>query len=107
VSIKVGIIGFGKMGKLHLRVSRYMKDAKVVAVADPSRRALRAANKEGIRDLYDDYDELLRRADVDAVIITLPNFMHLAGTLAAVEAGKHVFVEKPLAMTRRGGRVSS
>jgi myo-inositol 2-dehydrogenase/D-chiro-inositol 1-dehydrogenase len=99
VSIKVGIIGFGKMGKLHLRVSRYMKDTKVVAVADPSRRALRAAKKERIRDLYDDYHELLRRADVDAVIITLPNFMHLEATLAAVEAGKHVFVEKPLAMT--------
>lgn len=99
MSINVGIIGFGKMGKLHLRVSRYMKDAKVVAIADPSRRALRAAKKEGIRDLYDDYHELLRGADVDAVIITLPNFMHLDGTLAAVEAGKHVFVEKPLAMT--------
>jgi predicted dehydrogenase len=99
VTINVGIIGLGKMGKLHLRVCRYMDGAKVVAVADPSPRALRAAQKEGVRALYDDYHDLLRGPDVDAVIITLPNFMHLDGVLAAVTAGKHVFVEKPLAMT--------
>jgi len=99
VSINVGIIGLGKMGKLHLRVSRYMDDAKVVAVADPSPRAVRAAQKEGVRTVYGDYHELLRDPGVDAVIITLPNFMHLEAALAAVAAGKHVFVEKPLAMT--------
>ena len=99
MNTNVGIIGFGKMGKLHLRVSRYMRDAKVVAVADPSGRALSAAAKEGIQALYEDYDELLRRGDIDAVIITLPNFLHLQSVLAAVAAGKHVLVEKPLAMT--------
>jgi len=99
VSIKVGIIGLGKMGKLHLRVSRYMDDARVVAVADPSPRALRAAQKEGVRTVYEDYHELLQDPSVDAVIITLPNFLHLEVALAAVAAGKHVFVEKPLAMT--------
>jgi predicted dehydrogenase len=99
MTIKVGIIGFGKMGKLHLRVSRYMKDAKVVAVADLSRRALQAAEREGIRAPYGDYREMLRDADIDAVIVTPPNFMHLESTLAALEAGKHAFVEKPLAMT--------
>jgi predicted dehydrogenase len=99
MTIKVGIIGFGKMGKLHLRVSRYMKDAKVVAVADLSRRALQAAEREGIRALYGDYHEMLRDADVDAIIVTPPNFMHLESTLAALAAGKHIFVEKPLAMT--------
>jgi myo-inositol 2-dehydrogenase/D-chiro-inositol 1-dehydrogenase len=99
VTINVGIIGLGKMGKLHLRVCRYMKDARVVAVADASSRALRAAQKEGVRALHEDYHELLGDPGIDAVIITLPNFMHLEATLAAVAAGKHVFVEKPLAMT--------
>jgi predicted dehydrogenase len=68
VSINVGIIGLGKMGKLHLRVSRYMDDARVVAVADPSPRVT-AAQKEGVRKIATTITRLASSSDVDAVII--------------------------------------
>lgn len=95
--IKVGVVGLGKMGRLHLRNCRFVKDAKVVAVADASKRSLMLANDMGIKKLYQDYHELLKSTDLDAVIISLPNFLHLESICATAEAGKDIFVEKPLA----------
>jgi len=95
--IKVGVVGLGKMGRLHLRNCRFVKDTKVVAVADASKRSLMLANDMGIKQLHQDYHELLKSADLDAVIISLPNFLHLESICATAEAGKDIFVEKPLA----------
>lgn len=95
--LRIGLLGFGKMGRMRLKVARFLRGAAVVAVADSSRRALEAARRQGVPDLYEDYHELLSSPAVDAVIITLPNFMHEEAVTAAALAGKHVFVEKPLA----------
>jgi len=97
--IRVGIIGLGKMGRLRLKICRLLNDVKVVAVADSSKRALQFAENTGIKQLYNDYNDLLKLEDVNAVIISLPNFMHVESITAATETGKHVFVEKPLART--------
>lgn len=95
--IKVGVIGLGKMGRLHAKNCRFIEDVKVVAVSDSSKKKLETANDLGIKRLYNDYTDLLKSADIDAVIITLPNFLHLECICAAAEAGKDIFVEKPLA----------
>jgi len=95
--IKVGVVGLGKMGRLHLRNCRFIRDAKVVAAADASKRSLLFANDMGIKQLSQDYNEILKSPDLTAIIIALPNFLHLESICAAAEAGKDIFVEKPLA----------
>jgi len=94
--IKVGVIGLGKMGMLHLKNCRFIDDVKVVAVSDASKSRLQKASAMGIKGLYNDYKDLIESADVDAVVIALPNFVHAESICAAAEAGKDIFVEKPL-----------
>jgi len=97
--IKVGVIGLGHMGLLHLRNTRFIEGIKVVAVADKSKKGLSEGKRFGIKNLYDDYKELLKLAHLDAVIISLPNFLHEESVTLAAERGLHVFIEKPLART--------
>jgi len=98
--LNVGIIGLGRMGRLHMMNCSHVDDIKIIAAADASKKALNKAKKVGIRNLYSDYHDLLEhRRNLDAVIITLPNFMHFESIRLALESGLHVFTEKPLAIT--------
>jgi predicted dehydrogenase len=73
-------------------------DVKVVAAADSSKRALSKAEAVGVDSLYTDYHDLLNRAsDIDAVVISLPNFLHFECIQLALENGLDVFTEKPMA----------
>lgn len=95
---KVGVVGLGRMGMLHLMDCTKIDDVKVVAVADSSKRALKKAKSLGVKRLYVDYHELFRDAsEFDAVVISLPNFLHFESVQLALEAGLNVFVEKPMA----------
>ena len=95
--IKVGIIGLGHMGLLHLRNTRFIEGIKVIAAADKSKKALAEAKTYGVRILFNDYRGLLGVTDLDAVIISLPNFLHAKSIADAAEKGLHIFIEKPLA----------
>lgn len=96
--IKVGVVGLGRMGMLHLMDCMKIDDVKVVAVADSSKKALKKAKSLGVKRLYSDYHELFRDAsEIDAVVIALPNFLHFESVQLALEAGLNVFVEKPMA----------
>lgn len=101
--LKVGVVGLGKMGKVHMMNCMHIDDVKVIAVADPSRRALAKAKSMGIKNLYTDYRNLLNEfhGSLDAAIISLPNFLHFESIQMALEAGLNVFVEKPLANTTK------
>ncbi|MEM2738633.1 MAG: Gfo/Idh/MocA family oxidoreductase [Candidatus Bathyarchaeia archaeon] len=101
--IGLGLIGLGFIGKVHLRNCLKLKSARVVAVADVSKRALEYARNFGVKQLYTDYHELLKLKDVDAVIISLPTHLHAECAISAMEAGKHVFLEKPLARDLKEG----
>jgi len=97
---KVGIIGLGRMGMLHLMNCLQMDSVKVVAVADRSKKLMKKAKSVGVNRLYKDYHELLdHSSDMDAVVISLPNFLHFESIQLALEAGLNVFVEKPMANT--------
>jgi len=85
------------MGLLHLRNTRFIEGIQVVAAADKSKKGLIEAKRYGIRNLFEDYNDLLKIADLDAVIISLPNFLHETSIMHAAEKGLHIFVEKPLA----------
>jgi predicted dehydrogenase len=98
--VRVGQIGLGYWGPNLLRSLRSLPHAQVVAVADLDERRLSEAAGGGQGTAVTrDYRELLARADVDAVIIAVPASLHARMVGEALEAGKHVFVEKPLAMT--------
>ena len=102
--IQVGLIGCGFVARLHLgafaRLGAAGTPAAVVAAADPAPGAAAAAGHDfGIPWVTEDYRELLGRDDVAAVHICTPNETHREIAVAAARAGKHVFLEKPIALT--------
>ncbi len=105
--INIGIIGTGGRGTGHLRSFAATNGTKVVAVCDvdESRREKAAARAgDGCRK-YNDFRKLLDQKDIDAVVIATPDHWHCLNALAAMRAGKDVYVEKPLALTIREGRI--
>jgi len=101
MSIGVGIIGTGGISQAHAEGYRQMPaPARLVAVADiAGGRAREAAEKWGVEHVCEDYRELLALEEVEAVSVCTYNQAHCAPTVAALEAGKHVLVEKPMAAT--------
>ena len=96
--IRVGVIGVGQIGQKHLQTYQGIHDVEVVAVADTnSCAALSTGEQYGIPHIYSDFRELLARSDIQAVDVCLHNNLHAPVTLAALEAGKHVYCEKPMA----------
>ena len=103
--IRVGLIGAGLIGQLHSRMIRYVADrteqsVRVVSVADLSHAAAEhlAARWQGARAI-ESADEIIADPSIDAVWICTPTAMHRQICIAAARAGKHIFCEKPLAMT--------
>jgi predicted dehydrogenase len=96
--VTLGIIGSGYMGRTYAEcVARYNTHARLVGVAGGTRAAALAADY-GI-DAEPSVEALLSRADISAVIITSPQSAHCAQTVAAARHGKHVLVEKPMAIS--------
>jgi predicted dehydrogenase len=98
---RVAMLGAGLMARSHMEAIRSLGDrAELVAVADVSAEARgRAAEEFGIAHQYDDAMQAAREADADAVIICIPNHLHAIATIEALDSGKHVLVEKPMALT--------
>jgi predicted dehydrogenase len=97
--LRVGILGAGGISQLvHIPVIRKHPDVELVAIADLEyAKAATVADKFKIPNFYRDPERLLARDDIDAVHVNTPTNSHLALTLAALSAGKHVLVEKPIA----------
>jgi len=101
MSIKVGIIGAGGMLRYHAAGFR-AAGAEIVAVADANLEAAkRAADREKIPLHFGEVAELLKLPGLDAVSVIVPNKYHAPIALQALKAGKHVFCEKPPAMTAK------
>ena len=95
---KVGVIGVGQIGKHHLAGYAEMPDVDVVAVADVHEaEAQRVAAHHGIKRHFTDFRELLAVEEIQAVDVCLHNNLHAPVSIAALEAGKHVYCEKPMA----------
>jgi len=98
--INVGLIGVGYIGPIHLEALARIPGINVRAVCDVNRdQAEKIAEKYDVPSVYDDYRDVLADADIDVVHNCTPNKYHSAITREAIERGKHVLSEKPLAMT--------
>jgi len=99
--IKIGFIGaWGWRGKLGAYALE-MDNVEIAGAADPNRDSLEKFNEfyGGDKFLTEDYRELLAREDINAVFIISPDYCHEEQAVAALKAGKHVFLEKPLGIT--------
>jgi predicted dehydrogenase len=96
--VQIGCIGVGQIGKHHLEEYASIPGAQVIAVADINEEeAVRVAHEHSIAHVYTDFRDLLARDDIEAVDVCLHNNLHMPATVAALEAGKHVYCEKPMA----------
>lgn len=96
--ITIGVIGAGQIGKYHLSEYSKIPGAQVVAIADINKdEAQRVAGQYNIPLVYSDFNDLLMREDIMAVDVCLHNNLHMPVTVAAFQAGKHVYCEKPMA----------
>jgi len=96
--VKVGVIGSGYWGKKHIAELLNLPGCKLVAVSDLNSNNLEKCRMLGIEKTYLDYRELLADSGVEAVSICANNEYHFEIAKAALLAGKHVLVEKPLTM---------
>jgi predicted dehydrogenase len=110
--LKIGIVGFGFMGRMHFANWQQMDDCQVVAICDTNPDVKKSAaeavgNIEGAAQaidfdtlkIYSDFDTMLSEAGLDAVSIALPTHLHAAFSTKALAAGVHVLCEKPMALT--------
>jgi predicted dehydrogenase len=99
--LQLGIIGCGRAaGQLHLPSLKRVNDLEVVALADVERPRLDAlADQFGVTGRYSDYRRLLADPRIDVVAVCVPPQLHVEISLAVIDAGKHLFVEKPLALS--------
>ena len=103
--LRVGIVGWGWMGQVHARAYARLRQhypeaalrPTLVAVADNAAddRLASATDTFGFREAHEDWRDLVARDDIEVVSVTGPNFIHREVAVAAAEAGKHVWVEKP------------
>ena len=96
--VRIGCIGVGQIGKHHLDNYAQIENAELVAIADINETELAAVSaKYWIEHTYTDFRKMLERDDIDAVDVCLHNNLHMPVTVAALEAGKNVYCEKPMA----------
>jgi predicted dehydrogenase len=98
-TLRVGILGAGNAGTGHAAAFSRLPDVQVTALWNRTRARIEALAGRLRLDgatIYDDWQELIERAGVDAISVTTPEFLHLAPAAMALERGLHVLVEKPL-----------
>ncbi len=94
-NLKVGIVGLGHMGQLHMLSAMRVDGVHIVGIADKSAVSRRYAERFHVK-AYDDYHKLIDSEDLDAVIISLPNFLKKDGVFYAAEKGLDILLDKPI-----------
>jgi len=95
--VRVGVIGYGKMGMLHGAIISGLKDAELVAVADTEKIVTGFLSKLNPNiKIYTDYNQMLEKEEIDAVFITTPVNRHYSIAMDCANQGVHFFCEKPL-----------
>jgi predicted dehydrogenase len=99
-TVGVGIVGCGRISDLHELGYRNREDARIVAVCDTNRKRAKSSAKDwGAGKVYADYEEMLTDPDIDLVELLVPHHLHCPMTVQAAAAGKHISVQKPMALS--------
>ncbi|MCF7708198.1 MAG: Gfo/Idh/MocA family oxidoreductase [Verrucomicrobia bacterium] len=120
-SINMGLIGMGLMMQGHMRTMSNRDDVRVLAVCDVHKGKREKAKgyventyarrfeKDSYKgcDAYNEFERIIQRDDIDAVMVVTPDHWHAAISIAAMESGKDVYVQKPMTLTVREGRAVS
>ena len=101
--LKVAVIGVGSMGRNHARVYSELPGAKLVGVADTNLAVAQEVAARFGGNAYLDYQELLESERPDAISIAVPTAQHEGVSLASLEAGAHILIEKPITATLEAG----
>jgi len=97
--VRFGIIGCGVVGPWHINAIRKVENARLIAVADNVEEKAKKISEEYGVPYYTDYEDLLKRDDIDVVNICLPSGLHKEACIKAAEYKKHIICEKPLEIT--------
>lgn len=98
--VRVGLIGYGAWGRCHAEAIRKTPDAELIAIAANSDASCAAARSDFPNaDVVSDFHEMLARPDIELVDIVLPSDLHHRVAAAALDAGKHVLLEKPMCLS--------
>ena len=93
--LKIGVIGLGGMGRQHSKTCVSLPNVQLKAISDTSTDSLeRGAKEYNLQETYQDGFEMIEHADLDAVIIALPNHLHAAFSIRAFEKGMHVYFNR-------------
>lgn len=100
--MKIAFTGAGYISTIHAKAAKNLKDVELTAVVEKySDKAAALMKQFGIRNQYQTIEQLLKAGKVNALVIGTPNFLHAPQAIAALKAGIHVMVEKPMAMNAR------
>jgi len=103
-TVRIGVIGTGMIGNVHLNVFGKLENVEIAGVADASLPAAeRRAQEHGVK-AYETPQALLDDSSIDAVVIGVPNRFHAPLAIQAMEQGKHVLLEKPMAISEEAAR---
>src|SRR3954454_19564498 len=97
--IKLAVIGTGRISGAHAGAAKAVQGVQLVGCVDTDPARLEAFEARYAGPGYAATKEMLPRAEVDAVVVALPHGLHADVTIACLQAGKHVLLEKPMAMT--------
>ncbi|RKX52866.1 MAG: gfo/Idh/MocA family oxidoreductase, partial [Thermotoga sp.] len=112
-TLRIGILGYAFMGKSHSNAYKKMSYimwpppaiAKLHAICGRNEEAVRiAAKRYGYEKYYTDWHDLVKDPEIDVFDNSAPNNLHYPATLEAIKNGKHVFCEKPLALSSKEGK---
>lgn len=100
--VNIGIVGCGGITNYHASYLKNIPEARIVALCDVNPQAIEKT-REGVGQAagYDNVEAMLNHDGLDAVIVGTPTHLHAEPAIAALEAGKHTFVEKPITRTDR------
>ncbi len=101
------VVGAGVIGQVHAGNISMLESCRLVAVADQVRERAEMVGRQFGAKAYASIDEVVKDPDVEAVVVATPSYLHAPQTLYALQHGKHVLVEKPMATTLRGARLIS
>lgn len=99
--VRIGSVGLGRLGLQHAEnIANRVRNAELVALCDVDQKKLNeTADRLGVSHRFTSFEEMLRVKDLDAVVLVSPSALHTGQIAGALEAGKHVFSEKPLGVT--------